>query len=67
MHKENRELHNAKQFDEKDYVIDEVPLLHVSNDDQLSKKTTTMRTAVEDITTQMPIIQHTSDDERYFI
>lgn len=67
MHKENRQLHNAKPYDEKDYVIDEVPSHHLPNRDAVSKKTTTMRTATEEITTHMPIIAQTSDGERYFI
>lgn len=65
MHKENRDLNNAKPFDDRDYVIDEVPSQHLSRADILSKKVTTMQMATEEITTQMPIIEKSSDAERY--
>lgn len=65
MHKENRELHHARPFDDKDYVIDEVPAQHLPHADILSKKATTIKMATEEITTQMPMIEKSSDAERY--
>lgn len=63
MHKENRDRDNGgKGFDEKDYVIEEAP---VRQYDMLSKKATTIRTVNDEITTEMPMIQETSDTERY--
>lgn len=65
MHKNNRDLINGKAFDDKDYVIEETPIRHHSRDDVLSKKTTTIRTASDEITTQMPMIEEITDTDRY--
>lgn len=62
MHRENRDRDNGGRIvDEKDYVIEEVPVRH---SDVLSKKATTIRTATDEITTEMPMIGENTNTER---
>lgn len=68
MHKANSKLDNEKRFDDNEYVIndkDSLPPLSEHHMDVLTKKATTIMAANEEITTQMPIIEKSSDDERY--
>lgn len=61
MHRGNRDSINGKATHDKDYVIEETPGRH---HDVISKKTTTIRTATVEITTEMPIIEQSSDADR---